>query len=147
MGEQGIFRMTSRQEKWRDITSYEGLYQVSNTGLVRSLPRTVFVHRNGRQSRLAIVGKILAPGQIQGGLRVVCLSKGNKRKTFSLARLVMTHHGTDNKPGWQVKHRDSNHGNNDIRNLYWEQHPGPDDTKAWRSLADRLMPGCSLETA
>ncbi len=140
--------MAARQEEWRDIIGYETLYQVSNTGHVRSLPRTVITRRNGKQTRILIAGKMLQPGTVHCGLRVVCLSKHNRRKTYGLARLVMAHHGTD-RPGWQVKHRDSNHGNNDIRNLYWEPHAGPsaDDTKAWRSLADRLMPGCSLEIA
>ena len=37
------------KEIWRDIVGYEGLYQVSNTGKVRSLDMTVTYLRNGKE--------------------------------------------------------------------------------------------------
>ena len=46
-----------RNEIWKDIKGYEGWYQVSNQGRVRSLDRTVYF-RDGKRSRI-YKGKIL----------------------------------------------------------------------------------------
>ena len=36
------------EEQWKDIENYEGLYQVSDQGRVKSLDRTLLVFRNGK---------------------------------------------------------------------------------------------------
>lgn len=46
-------------EEWREIKGYEGLYQVSNLGNVRSLPRK-FIRSDGRLHNKS--GKVLTPG-------------------------------------------------------------------------------------
>ena len=48
--------MTLTKEIWKDIPEYEGLYQISNLGRVKSLDRYV----NGRNSKRLIKGKILS---------------------------------------------------------------------------------------
>jgi len=58
-------------EFWKDIKGYEGLYQVSNVGQVKSLIRN----------------KLLKP-EIRGGYLRVCLHKENKRKKIFIHRLV-----------------------------------------------------------
>ncbi len=139
--------MAARSEKWADVVGYEGMYSVSDRGSIRSEPRTIILNRNGKKVRHRHRERMLKPGKA-GDIQVVCLSRDNKQQMFSVANLVMTAHGPERPTGCRaVKHKDGDHSNNDIRNLYWETPtiPGPDDTKAWRSLADRLMPGCSLE--
>ena len=65
------------EEIWRDIKDYEGLYQVSNLGRVRSL--------NYRH-----IGKvnIRKTSKTRSGYLIVCLYKDGKRKYFSVHRLV-----------------------------------------------------------
>jgi NUMOD4 motif len=123
-----------RTEKWVDVVGYEGLYSVSNRGKVRSEPRTTIQTRNGRQFRHRHKGRTLKPGTIKGGVRVVCLCRDNTAQMFSLAKLVMTHHGSPPPPGWrQVRHKDSDHSNNDIRNLYWFQKTRAIQPPSWLS--------------
>lgn len=65
------------EEEWRDIENYEGLYQVSNLGNVKSLN---YMH-TGREH-------LLTPGADGGGYLVVSLSKNNKKKTSLVHKLV-----------------------------------------------------------
>ena len=64
-------------EIWKEITGYEGLYQVSNTGKVRSL--------NWRKQ--GVIKELTLKETPQGQFQVE-LSKDGKRKTFSVQTLV-----------------------------------------------------------
>lgn len=64
-------------EIWRDIPGYEGLYQVSDLGRVKSLN----YNRTGQE-------QILSPGKIRNGYLLVCLCKDRKRKMLYVHRLV-----------------------------------------------------------
>ena len=61
-------------EIWKDIEGYEGLYQVSNLGRVKSLKFNKI--------------KILSQGISGSGYKIVSLSKENQRKIFLVHRLV-----------------------------------------------------------
>lgn len=61
-------------EEWRDITGYEGLYQVSNLGRVRSLDRYV---NSGYNTKRFSKGKILSFLLQKNGYAKVMLSKEN----------------------------------------------------------------------
>lgn len=98
-------------EIWKDIKGYEGYYQVSNFGNVRSLDRFDGVHdRKGTK---------IKPNLKQNGYLQVGLRKHNKRKWFGIHRLVATHflRNPNNKP--QVNHIDCNKQNNNVSNLEW----------------------------
>lgn len=73
------------EEIWKDIDGYEGYYQVSSLGRVRSLDRTV-VNRNGVERFQR--GKILIPALNGHGYYFVVLSKNNKQKDSVIHRLV-----------------------------------------------------------
>ena len=62
------------EEIWKDIKGYEGLYQVSNTGKIRSLDHYA---SNGIKDIL-YKGKILSPGNNSRGYLFVGLCKKNK---------------------------------------------------------------------
>ena len=96
-------------ESWKDIADYEGLYQVSNRGRVKSLPR------NGTSSK----EKILTLHKDSKGSYNVSLSKGGKRKIAYVHRLVAEVFlpNPNNYP--LVFHIDGNQLNNDVTNLYW----------------------------
>lgn len=70
-------------EIWRDVLGYEGYYQVSNYGRVRSVDRYVV----SRYRRL-ISGGILSPAKVAGGYLQVSLFKNGKGKHHFVHRLV-----------------------------------------------------------
>ena len=105
------------QEEWRDIKGYEGLYQVSDMGRVKSLER-VIIRKNG--TKLPVKERILKSGIDKDGyLRVALGNSKGKRKLFLVHRLVCKafHENPENKPC--VNHIDENKTNNTASNLDW----------------------------
>ena len=102
------------KEEWRDIKGYEGLYQVSNLGRVKSL-----IRGTGNQFRFSKVEVILKPHLTKKGYFRLSLSKNNKRKSFQVHRLVAEAFipNPNNYP--QVNHKDENKTNNCVDNLEW----------------------------
>jgi hypothetical protein len=98
-------------EIWKDINGYEGYYQISNQGNVRSVDRFDGVHDRK--------GTIIKPNLKQNGYLQVGLRMHSKRKWIGVHRLVAIHfiENPDNKP--QVNHIDGNKQNNTINNLEW----------------------------
>ena len=96
---------------WRDIPGYEGKYQVSNTGQVRSLN----YNHTGKT-------KILKQGTTIHGYKQVILYKDGKHKRYSVHRLVAQAFipNPNNLP--QVNHKDENKTNNVAWNLEWMSH-------------------------
>jgi hypothetical protein len=72
------------KEIWRDIAGYEGYYQVSNFGRVRSLDKMQNYNGSARLHK----GKILKPGNDSKGYLIVSLSKNNRAVTKTIHRLV-----------------------------------------------------------
>lgn len=98
-------------EVWKDIEGYEGKYQVSNTGQVRSL--------NYRRSGES---KLLKQDTTNNGYKRVYLSKNGENKRYLIHRLVaMTFiPNPDNLP--IVNHKDEDKTNNNVNNLEWCTH-------------------------
>lgn len=95
-------------EIWKDIKEYEGLYQVSNFGRVKSL------NYNRTQNE-----KILKPGNDCLGYYRVSLSKCGKAKTKAIHRLVAeTFIDNPNRYNY-INHIDCNKTNNNVENLEW----------------------------
>ena len=74
-------------EIYKDIRGFEGRYQVSNLGNVKSLERKIWSHLNGGTD-VVFKEKILKPSINPGGYKIIGLSKNNKSKSFSIHRLV-----------------------------------------------------------
>jgi len=106
------------KEIWRDIKEYEGFYQVSNLGQVRSLYRCV---NCGLKHNNIVIrkSKILKGHPNWNNYLQVHLSKYNKSKMLSIHRLVAQTfiQNPDNLP--QVNHKDGNKLNNCVDNLEW----------------------------
>lgn len=95
-------------EEWKDIPSYEGIYQVSNYGKIRSLN-----YRRTGQTQLR------APQDNGRGYMIVQLSKENKCKWYLVHRLVAQAFipNPEDKP--TVNHIDGDRANNSVENLEW----------------------------
>lgn len=101
-------------EVWKDIKGYEGLYQVSNLGRVKSLKR---YEKSGQKTRLRSE-KILKQNNAMG-YNYVILSKCSKLKSYRIHRLVAETFISNLQQLPQVNHIDGNKTNNCVDNLEW----------------------------
>lgn len=102
---------------WVDIPGYEGLYQITSSGLVWSIPRIVD-RCTGRPN--IIRGKLLNVVVDTAGYCSVSLTDASHRtKKYLLHRLVAQSFlpNPDNKP--EINHKDGNKSNNCVANLEW----------------------------
>ena len=114
--------MTTGGEVWRDIPGYEGRYQVSNIGNVRSISRALSrkIGRGltpNRQVLARLGGRVLSPGIASNGYLTVSLAP--ERRTYCVHDLVLSAFA-GSRPGRHVcRHLDGNKLNNQIQNLAW----------------------------
>ena len=108
---------------WKDIRGYEGSYQISDTGLIKSVGRHIRKKMyGGKISTYYRPDKILSPGLLRG-YQHVTLRKDNKSKLFKVHRLVLqTFNPCNNYEKLQVNHKDGNKSNNKLDNLEWCSH-------------------------
>ena len=104
------------EEEWKAIRGYEGIYEVSNFGNVRSLPR---YKRGNFDSKVFIEGKTIKQVKNNRGYYIVQLSKNNKVKNFSVHRLVAEAFIPNPNNFPQVNHKDEDKSNNIVSNLEW----------------------------
>lgn len=105
------------QEEWRDIEGFEGLYQVSNYGRVKSLSREIF---NGKGYYMSHE-KLLKPNVLAKGYLQIELKKDKQRHLFQVHRLVAYAFIPNPSPSDfnQVNHINGNKQDNRVENLEW----------------------------
>lgn len=103
------------EEVWKDISGYEGLYQVSNLGRVKSLKQWNGHKTIDKEHILKCYFKE-NKGYVS---KIVSLSKNGERKEYRVHRLVAEAfiENKDNKPF--INHIDGNSTNNIVTNLEW----------------------------
>jgi hypothetical protein len=108
-------------EVWKDVEGYEGLYQVSNLGRVKSLSRIVFKKMFGGNSHPYLRKERIKKADISKvGYHTVELSKKGIQQRFKVHRLVMmVFKPIINHQDLQVHHIDNNPSNNSLDNLEW----------------------------
>ena len=104
----------SKTEIWKDIKGFEGRYQVSNLGRVRSLDRWTN-HKNPH----FLKGKLMKPSLNKGrGYFRIGLFDGNRNAThYEVHRLVAIHFVEGYKPGLVVNHKNEIKTDNRAENL------------------------------
>lgn len=105
------------EETWKDVDGYEGFYQISNKGNVRSVDHTVRKNRSG-ETRIS-VGRVLRLYKMPNGYMQVQFSKNGKKQKHYVHRLVASAfiHNLYNLP--EVNHIDGDKENNFVDNLEW----------------------------
>ncbi len=101
-------------EDWKDVNGYEGLYQVSSLGNVKSMTRRV-AFRNG--DRL-VKERMLRSGLVSG-YRNITLAKDGKTETITVHRLMMLSFFPRPKADLQVNHINGVKDDNRLENLEW----------------------------
>src|SRR5688572_13845909 len=98
-----------RLEDWKPVVGYEGRYEVSNLGRIRSVPRR----------RVPSPLDIKAFPTPKGYLKVSLTDASGKACSKSVHSLVLTTFVGPRPDGREAAHLDGNPANNDLRNLIW----------------------------
>ena len=101
---------------WKPVRNYEGYYDVSDTGLVRSITRYVPDVSHGRR---VVRGKIMQQTEGANGYPVVNLHKFGVSSVIPVHRLVAEAFLDNPHDFPTVNHKDGNKANNSVDNLEW----------------------------
>lgn len=107
------------EEEWRNVAGYEGHYEVSNLGRIKSMDR-ILQNKNGKRCRWK--ARIMTPGKDKCGYEHLSLNLNGKRQPLQVHRIVATAFipNPENKP--QINHIDCRKANNAASNLEWSTH-------------------------
>lgn len=111
----------SNEESWRPVVGFEGYYEVSDLGRIRSLPRVVKMS-DGRSYR--VPGGIKSvKGRFNGHIQVWLKDKEGKQQYRMVQHLVLEAFVGPKPPKMKAGHIDGDHSNNKLSNLRWERLP------------------------
>mgnify|MGYP003299431110 CR=1 FL=1 len=99
------------EEEFRDIENYEGLYQISNLGRIKSLN----YRKTGRE-------QILRPGMTKDGYLFANLHKDGEDRNYYVHRLVAQAFISNPFSLQEINHIDEDKTNNRVDNLEWCSH-------------------------
>lgn len=102
-------------EIWKDIPGFEGRYQASTYGRIRSVDRAVRVTPHGKEAMRTIKGRVLRPGKQDTGHLTVVLGREHGSMPVHTA-VALTFLGP-RPEGKDVCHNDGNPKNNRVENL------------------------------
>lgn len=98
------------KEIWKDIPNYEGLYQASNLGRIKSLN----FYGSDKEKIMSI--------QTTGNYNHIILHKDGKSKNFSIQKLIALTFIPNHNNYKEINHKDENTRNNCVDNLEWCNH-------------------------
>jgi hypothetical protein len=102
-------------ERWLPVVGEEGVYEVSDSGRVRSLPRIIRFVRAGKPSSMSKPGVLMRPGIVLGYLQVSLTG----RKQRKVHHLVLNAFVGPCPPGMEARHLDGVRDNPRLDNLCW----------------------------
>ena len=109
--------MIKIKEIWKDIPEYEGLYQASSLGNIRSIDRIIY-DKNLKRSR-NFKGKILKQNIRNDGYLFVNLSKNGINKVVKIHRIIAKTFIKNSNNYKCINHINGNKQDNNINNLEW----------------------------
>jgi hypothetical protein len=108
------------EERWADIPGYEGAYQISNYGRIRSLDRTRIVNNcHGGRTARTDKGHLMSPNNNGNGYLQIRLRNDGKKEVRYIHRLVAEAFCQKVDGCDEVNHKDHNKSNNQSDNLEW----------------------------
>lgn len=120
------------EEIWREIPGFEGYYQASSFGRVKSVDRTIIDSRGVSYLKK---GKVLKQGLRKDGYYQVVLSKDSITKSYSVHRLVYSAFFGEIPFDKEINHIDEDTTNNKLENLNLLSHKS---NLNWGSAKERL---------
>jgi hypothetical protein len=120
--------MSGADERWKPVCGYEGKYEVSDLGRVRS-----FVLPTSRRDRRRSVPKLLKPSPSSNGYLTVVFCKDGQKRGYSVHILVLTAFVGPPPEGMEAAHQDGVRSNCKLSNLAWKTHAD--------NLADKALHG------
>ena len=106
-------------KRWKNIPGYDGIYQVSDQGDIRSIDRMVLMRMKGVQCQSFRPGHTIVPTKTKCGYHSVVLYRDGKGVHHLVHRLVATAFVPNPQGKLQVNHKDENKRNNVASNLEW----------------------------
>lgn len=103
-------------EEWKPVVGFEGSYEVSNFGRVKSVDRIAISNRKEGSVERRLRGRLLRPGAQKPGHLTVAIGRGNSRLVHVL---VLEAFAGPRPDGMDALHRDDNPTNNRFDNLRW----------------------------
>lgn len=107
-------------ELWKDIPGYEGKYQVSNKGRIKSLARTVKSKNQYGEFEWQTKERILSPGKRDSCGHLSVVLHDHNRKSYSIHQLVMQAFLGEPPEGMEVCHNNCDSSDNRIENLRYD---------------------------
>lgn len=110
----------AENEEWRDIPGFEGYYQASSAGRIRSLDRVQEMDGRWGRFKRKKHGRIVRPHAGRHGYMLTALCRDSEKTKTSVHRVVCeTFHGPCPSDAHQVAHIDGVRENNAPHNLRW----------------------------
>lgn len=112
--------MNATHEEWRPVVGYEGSYEVSDQGRVRSLERTIEAHGEIRSGHTRLLkGRVLRHGIGRGGYHRVALVRQCHVAVRFVHRLVLEAFVGPAPEGMECCHNNGDKADNRLVNLRW----------------------------
>lgn len=120
-----------KMEVWVPVVGFEGAYEVSSFGRIKSLPRAW----KSRYTVTTFPGRLLAQVAKRNGYLVVSLSKDNKARQFLVHRIVLEAFMSSCPEGMEACHANGDRQDNRASNLRWDTRSGNHQDKKLHGTA------------
>lgn len=106
------------EEIWKDIDGFEGIYQVSNLGNIKTLQRNIYRKKTGKLHYIQ-PEKLLNPSLLPIGYYYISMHNKGLQKVKSIHSLVANAFIPNPENKRTINHKDGNKLNNRVDNLEW----------------------------